>query len=138
MSFLRSRRNSLIHPLIKQSLADTFTDQEMVALSRRGTVATLAAGQRFATEGAVGQEAVVVLEGTADVIRDNAVIATVGAGTVLGELALLTGEPRNASLEAHDELSILVMTRREFNSVLDQCPRLAAQIKNLAMERSAV
>lgn len=138
MSFLRSRRNGQIHPLVKQSLADTFSDEEMIALSRTGTVATLTAGQRFATEGAVGQEAVVVLEGTADVIRDNAVIATVGAGTFLGELALLTGEPRNASLEAHDDLSILVMTPREFSSVLDQCPRLAAQIEKLAMERAAV
>ena len=138
MSLFRFRADAPIHPLIKHSLASTFSDEEMIALSRTGTVATFAPGQRFATEGAVGQEAVILLAGTADVIRDNTLIATVGAGTVLGELALLTGEPRNASLEAHDDLTLLVMSRREFNSLLGQCPRLAAEIDNLAIERAAV
>ncbi len=137
MSLFHPRRKNRITPLIEQSLTGTFSEHEMIALSQMGTVAIIEPGQRFATEGAVGQEAVVVLSGTADVIRDGTTIATVGAGTVLGELALLTGEPRNASLVAHDELTLSVMSRREFSSLLDQCPRLAAEIDNLALTRNA-
>lgn len=137
MSLFPFRRTSPINPVIEQSLTGTFTEHEMATLSRMGTVAIIEPGQRFATEGAVGQEAVVVLSGTADVIRNGTTIATVGAGTVLGELALLSGEPRNATLVAHDELSLSVMTRREFMSLLDQCPRLAAEVDNLTLARSA-
>lgn len=137
MPLFRSRSRH-INPLIEQSLSETFTDDEMDALSRVGTVVTIEPGQTFATEGSVGQEAVVVLSGNADVVRQGNTIATVGAGTVLGELALLTGEPRNASLIAHDELRLVVMSRRDFHSLLDQCPRLADEIDDLALTRSAV
>lgn len=137
MALFRSRPADLVNPTIETALAGSFSEHEMAALSQLGTIVTVDAGQKLATEGAVGQEALVVLDGTADVIRDNEVIATVGAGSVLGEIALLTGEPRNASLVAHDELTISVMSRREFKSLLDQCPRLAIEIDNLAAARLA-
>ena len=138
MAIFRSRAIDPINPTIKDTLSDEFSKHEMTILSRLGTIVTVDAGERFATEGAIGQEAVVVLSGTADVIRNDEVIATVGAGAILGELALLTGEPRNASLAAHDELTISVMSRREFNSLLDQCPRLALEIETLASARLTV
>lgn len=138
MAIFRSRPANYINPTIQETLSGSFSEHEMAALSKLGTIVTIEPGARFATEGAVGQEAVVVLSGSADVIRQDDVIATVGAGAILGELALLTGEPRNASLVAHDELAISVMSRREFSSLLDQCPRLALEIENLATARLAV
>ncbi len=137
MTLFRSRHTNHINPVIEQSLSETFSDHEMAVLSRTGTVVTIEPGQRFATEGSVGEEAVVVLSGTADVIQQGKTIATVGTGAVLGELALLTGDPRNASLVAHDELNLVVMSRREFDSLLAQCPRLAAEIDDLARARSS-
>jgi CRP/FNR family cyclic AMP-dependent transcriptional regulator len=137
VSFL-SRRTRNIHPAISDSLAGTFSDQEMAALSRLGTIAHIEAGQRFASEGSIGREAVVVLSGTADVVRDEDVIATVGAGAILGEISLLKGDPRNASLIAHDDVDIVVMSSREFRSLLDQCPRLANDVAQLIEARSKV
>lgn len=135
MALFRTRPEDTINPTIEAALSDSFSEHEMAALSKLGTLITIEAGARFATEGSIGQEAVVVLTGTADVIRHDDIIATVGSGTILGELALLTGEPRNASLVAHDELTISVMSRREFASLLDQCPRLALEVENLAAAR---
>lgn len=126
-----------IHPTILQTLSGHFSDEEMAALSQLGTIADLDAGQKFADEGAVGREAVVVLSGTADVVRDGEIIATVGVGSVLGEIALLTNEPRSASLIARDALSISVMSQREFDSFLAQCPRLAAEIVSTSHARAA-
>ena len=101
-----------------------------------GTVVELPAGAVLAREGAVGQEAVVVISGTALVVRDTETIATAGPSTILGEIALLTGEARNASLIAETDLVISVLNRREFNSWLNECPRIERQVNDLAASRS--
>jgi hypothetical protein len=125
MVSFRSARTRNIHPAIAQSLGETFSDHEMTALSRLGTIAN------------IGQEAVVIISGTADVVRNEDIIATVGAGTILGEISLLSGDPRNASLIAHDDVVAVVMSSREFRSLLDQCPRLANEVDHLIEARSS-
>lgn len=136
MISFRSHRTRNIHPDIANALSGEFSDREMTALSRLGTIAHIEAGHEFAAEGSIGREAVVVISGTADVVRDEHVIATVGPGAILGELSLLKGDPRNASLIAHDDVDILVMSSREFSSLLAQCPRLANEVAQLVHARS--
>jgi CRP-like cAMP-binding protein len=131
------RNTTFIHPAIAETLSDELTDHEMSVLSTLGTVAELPAHEIFATEGAVGQEAIVLMSGTALVSRDGETIATVGPGTILGEGALLTNEPRNASLVTTSPVKLSVLNRREFASFLHQCPRLAAKVDDLVTTRSA-
>ncbi len=118
------------------ALNESFNDHELSSLSTLGTVVELPAGAVLAREGAVGQEAVVVISGTALVVRDTETIATAGPSTILGEIALLTGEARNASLIAETDLVISVLNRREFNSWLNECPRIERQVNDLAASRS--
>lgn len=129
------RKESPINPTLT-TLNEAFNEHELTSLSSLGTVVNLPAGSVLAQEGAVGQEAVVVISGTALVIRDAETIATVGASSILGEAALLTGEARNASLVAETDLVVSVLNRREFNSWLDACPRIASQLKALAATRA--
>ena len=124
-----------IHPDLT-TLSETFNEFELAKLSGFGTVIDLEAGSVLAREGAVGQEAVVVISGTANVVRDEETIASVGAGSILGEGALITGEARNASLIADTELRVCVLNRREFSSWLAECPRIAAEVENLAADRA--
>ncbi len=129
------RKDPPINPPLT-TLTDTFSEHELSSLSSLGTVVSLPAGSVLAQEGAVGQEAVVVISGTALVIRDTETVATVGASSILGEAALLTGDARNASLVAETDLVVSVLNRREFNSWLDTCPRIAEQVRKLAATRS--
>lgn len=129
------RKEAAINPTLT-TLTESFNEHELSTLSGLGTVVDLPAGSVLAQEGAVGQEAVVVISGNALVIRDGETVATVGASSILGEAALLTGEARNASLVAETDLVVSVLNRREFNSWLDACPRIAAQVKELAAARS--
>lgn len=117
-------------------LAESFNEFELERLSELSTIVNIKAGAVLAREGAVGQEAVVVLSGTACVERDGEVIATVGEATVLGEGALITGEARTATLVAQTDLTVSVLNRREFNSWLADCPRVKAEIEGLAAARS--
>ena len=129
-------KSSPIHPNLTP-LSESFNDHELATLSRLSTVINVPAGSVLAREGAVGAEAVVVISGEARVERDGEVIATVGASSILGEGALLTGEARSASLVAETDLTVSVLSRREFNSWLAACPRVDAEVKELAQQRSA-
>ena len=52
-------------------------------------------------------------------------MATVTTGDVVGELAVLSGHPRNATVTAETELRVLVLTHRGLNQLLDDIPGLA-------------
>lgn len=129
------RKEAKINPSLT-SLSEDFNEHELASLSSLGTIVDLKQGAVLAHEGAVGQEAIVIISGSALVVRDAETIATVGPSTILGEAALLTGEARNASLIAETDLRVTVLNRREFRSWLDQCPRIERQVNGLAQARA--
>lgn len=85
-------------------------------------------GRALTDQGAPGREAFIIVSGTADVIRDGTVVSTLGAGDYFGELSLLDAGPRNASVVATSQMDLLVMNRRQFNTVLDSVPGLARRL----------
>lgn len=63
---------------------------------------------------------------TEDGIRTD--LTELGPGDYFGEVALVTGKPRTASVEAMEESQLLEISKQEFDSVLDQNPKLAREI----------
>ncbi len=129
-------RKPAISNTVAEALNGSYSDHEMREIDRIGTHVRLDEGSYLTTEGAPGAEVIVLLSGTADVVRDSAVIATVTTGDVVGETAVLTGEPRNATLVATSEVDVAVFNRREFDQLLASCPRLNVQVKQLVEARS--
>ena len=101
------------------------------------TPVTFEPGRVLCREGDLGREAFVILSGTATVTRAGATIAEVGPGDVVGEAALLGGGWRNATITATSELTALVMSVREFNTMLT-LPGVDASIRGLQQSRGAV
>lgn len=134
----RTRRHPAAPTAIAQALEGSFSEHEIDAISQLGTVVNLDSGSLLTTEGQLGLEALVIVSGTAAVSRGDEVIATLSAGDVVGEGALLLGEPRNASVIATTDVKALVFNPREFTSLLHRCPRLAQVTQNLASERQPV
>ena len=85
-------------------------------------------GREFVTQGDVGREAFIIVEGSADVIRNGQTIATLGPGNCVGELALLDHGPRTTSVVAATPMTVLVLGPREFSGVLDEVPTLSRKI----------
>lgn len=131
-----TKKHNTASPTIEKALNSRYNEHEMVAIDELSTVVELSAGQTFMRQGATGQEAIIVLAGTAAVSRGDEVIATVGAGDIVGESALLTGQPRNATLVATEPLRVAVLNPREFSSLLSRCPRLEAEVKDVVKARS--
>lgn len=86
-------------------------------LSSQGTVVRVRDGATLCVEGERGNQAFVILDGTAHVLVDAAVI-TVGPGSVVGELATLDrSRTRNATVVAAGPLDVLVYDARTFRSL---------------------
>jgi CRP-like cAMP-binding protein len=95
----------------------------------------LPAGKTLAKEGARGQEFVVIVEGEAEVQKDGATINTLSDGDFLGEIALVTKQPRTATVTTTKPTRALVITERDFLSLLKRSPEVGAGIVEALGER---
>ena len=95
------------------------------------------AGQVLTSEGQSGHEFFIVLEGEVEVRQGDRVIATRGPGDYLGEIALLDDRPRTATVVATTPVSVEVLSRREFMSLLAEAPELSEQIMATVAQRLA-
>jgi CRP/FNR family transcriptional regulator, cyclic AMP receptor protein len=95
------------------------------------------AGQVLTREGQSGHEFFIVLEGEVEVRQGDRVIATRGRGDYLGEIALLDERPRTATVVATTPVSVEVLSRREFISLLAEAPELSEQIMATVAQRLA-
>jgi len=105
--------------------------------SQLSTTVTVPAGAMLTQEGAVGAEFFVVLEGEVEVFQGGQVVATRGPGSPLGEVALLEGGPRTATLLAKTPVLTLVSGRQEFNNLLTAVPEISERLRALSAERRA-
>lgn len=120
-----------------ETLAGNFTVSELKAIDNSGTHIAVEAGRKLLRQGELGRETMLILSGTANVVRQSEVVATVGAGAFVGELAVLTGAKRNASLVAETDLVVAVFTPYEFKQLLDSHPGIDAKVAEVAQQRSA-
>lgn len=110
-------------------------DTELRSFMRLSTTIDVPAATTLMHEGAPGAEVIVLLSGELAVTRDDELIATVAPGNVVGELAILNNNPRNATVRSTVPSSVAVLSRSEFASVLDSCPVLAKAFLTAAVER---
>ena len=92
-------------------------------------------GRVLTEEGAPGREFMIIVEGIATVRRKGKVLAKLGPGDFFGELAVVAGMPRTATVTADTDMIIETLNRREFSSLLDESPRLAKKILVGAVRR---
>jgi CRP-like cAMP-binding protein len=89
---------------------------------------TIARGTRLIAEGEKGDRMFVILSGTARVSRGGRKIAALGSGDVVGELALLSRSPRNATVDAETDLDVAEIGRAAFGRLLYAVPSFAQKL----------
>ena len=86
-------------------------------------------GERELThEGSIGKEFVVLVEGEADVVRDDSLIAGLGPGDFVGEIALVTGQPRTATVRTRGPSRVLVIGAQAFRTLLRDVPSIQTNV----------
>ena len=102
--------------------------RDLQRLARATDELEVAAGTELTVEGTIGREAFVIVSGTAAVSKDGTQVAVLGPGDHFGELALLDGGLRTATVTAIDDMVVLVLSKPAFNGVLDEIPTLAHKL----------
>lgn len=79
-------------------------------------------------QGEDAQLMVAIVTGRARVTRDGRTIATVGAGDVVGEMALIDGLRRSAAVTAETQVEGIILHRTSFLKLLDSKPSIAKKL----------
>ena len=99
------------------------------------TLIELPAGTPLIREGAVGRDFMLIVEGAVEVTRGGRRINELGAGDFIGEMALISGAPRNATVTTSQDSSLLVVTDRGFWDLLERAPDLQVSVIKAMGER---
>ena len=94
-------------------------------------------GRELTREGDRGREFFVLVEGEVDVTKDGEHVRTLSAGDFFGEIALISDEPRTATVTAKGPIRALVITDRAFRALVERSPGIDAEVRDAAAERTA-
>jgi CRP/FNR family cyclic AMP-dependent transcriptional regulator len=109
--------------------------KELKAISKLVTPVDVKAGKVLTREGEPGREFMIIASGSATVRRGGRKIATLGPGDFFGELSVLAGVPRTATVTADTDMVVEALNRQEFSSLLDESPAMAKKILVGAVKR---
>jgi CRP/FNR family cyclic AMP-dependent transcriptional regulator len=109
--------------------------RERKAVGRLMMTVSVKEGRDLMVEGTAAREFLIIIEGDATVRRKGRVVARVGAGDFLGELAVIAGVPRTATVTADTDMTVSVLNRREFSTLLDEQPKIARKVLVGAVKR---
>ena len=109
--------------------------KDLQKIAKASDEVEVAAGRVLVDQGKTGHEFFLILDGTATVRANNRKVATLGGGDYFGELALLSREPRDASVTADTDMKLLILGQREFTGLLDSIPGLASKILAIMARR---
>jgi CRP-like cAMP-binding protein len=104
------------------------TTRQRRTIARHAQIAALPAGVELVREGEPGDALFVILDGTAVVRQDGVELSRVGPGAYFGELAILDGEPRSATVVADTDVRVAVIGIRMFRTLLREFSDLAEQL----------
>jgi len=104
------------------------TPDEVRRITRLAAERTVVAGLEVVRQGDRATEFFMILDGLARVRRNGVDLALLGPGDFFGEIALLDGEPRTATVDAITDLELAVLPARAFNTLVDQIANFRAEL----------
>jgi CRP/FNR family transcriptional regulator, cyclic AMP receptor protein len=122
------RKNAKIELIKRVPLFSGLSKRELDEVAAIADELSLREGTELTHEGAAGHEFLVLVEGSADVRRKGRKVNTLGSGDFLGEIALVTGAPRTATVTTSSPVRMLVITARDFKALLRRTPPLQLKI----------
>jgi CRP/FNR family cyclic AMP-dependent transcriptional regulator len=110
---------------------------ELEEIAKAADEIDLPEGKVLTREGDRGREFFVLVEGSAEVTKGGEVIRRLGSGDFLGEIALISREPRTATVTTTTPVNALVMTDQAFAGVLAHMPEVQQKVLEALADRLA-
>ncbi len=134
MAFLRSR-SSKVEMLRNVPLFKGLSQRQLEQIARLADEMEAPAGRRLANAGDTGHELFIIVDGQASVTTQSRRTIKLGPGEFFGEMSLIDGGPRSATVEAATPMKLLVIGHREFWELLNEAPPLVGKIMRALSER---
>jgi CRP-like cAMP-binding protein len=119
--------------------APTITDKEAMTMSVNFTrpikPRIVSAGETIIREGESGTTLYIVIDGLVEVLVGATPVATVGPGGIIGEMAVITGQPRSATIVARATTWLAPIDARHFAHLVQNTPYFASQLLEQLSER---
>ena len=115
------------------------TEDEAASLERVSQRRSFARGDTLFRQGDGGEEVFVIRSGRVKVCvrwgRREVILAVMDAGSLLGELSAVDGQPRSATAIALEDVQVDVTSQTDFDALLEQHPRVATELLRLVARR---
>lgn len=131
------RKNAKLELLRRVPLFAGCSKRELGMIAALADELALPAGRALTKEGAPGREFVVIVEGAAEVRSKGRRINLLSGGDFLGELALVTERPRSATVTTTAPTRILLLTGRDFRTLMREVPSIQAKVLAAVAQRLA-
>lgn len=128
-------RKGTVEDLRHIALFARLSNADLEEVAQLGEPVDAQPGAVLINQGDVGLECFLVLEGEAGISSGGEHVATIGPGSIVGEMALIGHRPRNATVVAQSPMRLLSFDIAAFKRVLEDLPDARQYIYELLEER---
>ena len=121
-------KNAKIELLKRVPLFYSCSKRELGEIAMLADELDLPKARNLTKEGTAGWEFIVLIEGEADVVRKGRVVNELGPGDFIGEIALVSGKPRTATVRTRGPARILVVTASGFRTLMHDVPSIQDKV----------
>jgi CRP-like cAMP-binding protein len=122
------RKNAKIELLKRVPLFERCSQRELGQIAMLADELDLPSSRDLTREGASGFEFIILVEGEADVVRGVRVVNELGPGDFVGEIALVSGKPRTATVRTRGPARVLVITASGFRTLMHDVPSIKDKV----------
>jgi CRP-like cAMP-binding protein len=113
----------------------TLSPSEVQAIIPLLKAITVEPGAVLCREGEPGDAMFMIVTGEAEIYKGQQLMALLGPGEMFGEMALLTGEERSASVIARSPMELYELDKLDFDGMLNHAPHLASGLSRILARR---
>ena len=129
------RKDAKIGLLKAVPLFSHCTKKQLSMIASLADLINVPAHMNLVTQGATDTEFIVIVDGGATVQRGGKTIDRLTSGDFFGEIALVSGSPRTATVVTTEPTSLLVIREGPFWTLLEQTPSIQTSVMRAMGER---
>ncbi|MBU1934861.1 cyclic nucleotide-binding domain-containing protein, partial [Patescibacteria group bacterium] len=111
-------------------------DDDLQAIISKIQMEYFAADHVIFEEGDTGDKMYIIKRGQVQVLRDNTIVAVLSDNQFFGEMALVSDEPRNATLKTVTDVEVLTLDKEDFRRLLETNASIASIVSYEVVKRA--
>ena len=127
--------NEIIDHLKELNLFEGVSREDLSRIARIAKFTTFEENEFVCRQGELDQDLFAIISGSVSIRKGTRLLATLGPGEVVGELAFLDDQPRSADVEAASPLRLIQLPSAEFQFLVERHGTLSRQLLRVLAER---